>query len=121
VADRGRYLFTVSMDVDPAKEDVFNDVYNTEHTPQLMEVPGVLSGARFVTEKEVTVVIGGERHRMIVENEPKYSAIYEIDSPEVLVSDAWARAVDRGRWPQEVRPYTRNRRVVLRHLISPPS
>jgi len=27
----------------------------------------------------------------------------------VLVSDAWTAAVERGRWPSEVRPFTTNR------------
>jgi hypothetical protein len=30
-----KYLFVASMDVDPAKEDVFNEVYGTEHIPNL--------------------------------------------------------------------------------------
>jgi hypothetical protein len=34
----------------------------------------------------------------------------------VLTSDAWAKAVEVGRWPSQVRPYTRNRRHVLRKL-----
>jgi hypothetical protein len=37
----------------------------------------------------------------------------------VLVSDAWAKAVDQGRWPVEVRPYVHNRRHVLRKLHEP--
>ena len=48
-------------------------------------------------------------------------ALYELESPDVLVSDAWGKAVDTGRWPDEIRPYTKNRRVVLRHLMSAPS
>ena len=48
-----------------------------------------------------------------IEGEPRYSALYEVESPEVLVSDAWAKAVEQGRWPGEVRPFTRNRRHVL--------
>ena len=81
-----------------------------------MEVPGVLSIARF-QRQPLTLVIGGERRTVEIENEPKYAALYELESPEVLVSDAWANGVDSGRWPQEVRPYTRNRRHVLMKLI----
>ena len=33
------YLFTASMDVDPDKEDLFNEVYNTEHIPNLISNP----------------------------------------------------------------------------------
>lgn len=59
------------------------------------------------------MILGGERRTIMAENEPRYSALYEIASPEVLVSEAWARAVEIGRWPGEVRPFTRNRRHVL--------
>ena len=52
-----------------------------------------------------------------MENEPAYLAIYELESPEVLVSEAWAKAVEAGRWPAQVRPYTKNRRHVMRKLI----
>jgi len=112
------YLFAAAMDVEPDKEALFNEVYDEEHIPTLMTVPGVISVARFKTQ-ELTMIIGGERRTIVVENEPRYSALYEIESPEVLTSDAWAKAVDRGRWPDHVRPYTRNRRHVLHRRIFP--
>ncbi len=113
-----KYVFTASMDVQPDKEDLFNEVYDTEHVPLLQAVPGVISIARFKTQ-ELTMIMGGERRAIVVEDEPKFSAVYEIESPEVLTSDAWADAVDQGRWPGEVRPYTTNRRHVLRRLLQP--
>ena len=109
---QSRYLFSAAMDVQPEKEALFNDVYDTEHVPLLLKVPGVISVARFQSEP-VTLVIGGERKRIVVENEPRYNALYEVESPEVLTSEAWAAAVDRGRWPGQVRPFTRNRRHVM--------
>ena len=112
-----KYVFTASMDVQPDKEDLFNEV-DTEHVPLLQAVPGVISIARFKTQ-ELTMIMGGERRAIVVEDEPKFSAVYEIESPEVLTSDAWADAVDQGRWPGEVRPYTTNRRHVLRRLLQP--
>jgi hypothetical protein len=107
-----RYIFSAAMDVDPDKDALFNEVYDREHVPLLVKVPGVVSVARF-KKREVILIIGGQRKTILVENEPTYSALYEIESPEVLVSDAWAKAVDQGRWPGQVRPYTRNRRHVL--------
>ena len=82
----------------------------------LKEVPGVVSIARFKTQ-DLVMVMGGQRQAIAVENEPRFSALYEIESPQVLVSDAWAAAIDSGRWPTEVRPYTKNRRHVLHRLI----
>ena len=111
-----RYVFIVSMDVDPEKEALFNEVYDQEHIPHLLEVPGVVSVTRF-TREPLTLSMGGQQHVVVAESEPKYSAVYEIESPDVLVSPAWAEAVEVGRWPQEVRPYTSNRRHVLRKVI----
>src|SRR2546429_7186662 len=98
------------MDVEPAKEAIFNEVYDREHVPNLLTVPGVIAVARFKRE-ELTLSNGGDRKRIVIEGEPRYSALYEVESPEVLVSDAWAKAVEQGRWPGEVRPFTRNRRL----------
>ena len=112
-----RYLFTASMDVEPATESLFNEVYDGEHVPLLLKVPGVLAVARF-KRQELTMVLGGERKTIVVEHEPHYNALYEIESPEVLTSDAWAKAVDQGRWPGQVRPHTKNRRHVLYRRIS---
>jgi len=109
------YLFTASMDVDPDKEALFNEVYDTEHIPLIRKVPGVRSVRRY-TSVPLTMIIGGEKKTIVAEGEPKYSAMYELDGPEVLVSQAWAKAVDAGRWPGEVRPYTRNRRHTLKKL-----
>ena len=113
-----RYIFTAAMDVAPEKEALFEELYDNEHIPLLREVPGVLAVARFRRE-ELTVIMGGQRHRIVVEDEPRHSAIYEIESPEVLVSDAWAAAVDQGRWPDNVRPFTSNRRPSLRRRVNP--
>jgi hypothetical protein len=107
-----------SMDVDPQQEAIFNEVYDREHVPNLGKVPGILSVTRF-ERQELTMSIGGEKRVIKLENEPKYAAIYELESPAVLVSNAWADAVEQGRWPAQVRPHTKNRRHVLLKLIPP--
>jgi hypothetical protein len=112
-----RFVFTASMDVDPEKEALFNEVYDTEHVPELMKVPGLLAVTR-TTLVPLKMSIGGELKSIVAEGEPKYSATYELESAEVLTSDAWAKAVEKGRWPAQVRPYTRNRRHTLRKVSS---
>ena len=106
-----RYVFIASMDVDADKEAIFNEVYDTEHIPALLTVPGVRSAVRLKGEA-FAVSIGGA-DKPVVHTGPTYSAIFEVDSPDVLVSPQWARAVEAGRWPKEVRPYTRNRQHAL--------
>lgn len=113
---QSRYVFIASMDVDADKEDLFNEVYDHEHVPLLLKVPGVISVTRFESAP-LTMIMAGERRTMETGNEPRYSAMYEIESPEVLVSDAWAEAIDHGRWPTEVRPYTKNRRHTLKKIM----
>ena len=110
MAGKAKYVFIASMDVDPEREAIFNEVYDTEHIPLITKVPGVVSARR-----NVLVPL---KMFIVAEGEPKYSAIYELESPEVLTSEAWAKAVDAGRWPSEVRPYTRNRRHTLRKLTN---
>ncbi len=114
----GRYVFSAAMDVLPDKEALFNEVYDVEHVPLLLAVPGVVSVARFKTQ-ELTLTMGGQRRTIVMENEPKYNTLYEIESPEVLTSEAWARAIDQGRWPDHVRPFTKNRRHVLYERLIP--
>ena len=109
---RAKYLMIASMDVDPEHEAIFNEVYDKEHVPNLSKVPGVLGITRY-KRQELTMNIGGERKTIRIENEPLYTAIYELESPEVLTSAAWDKAVEEGRWPAQVRPYTKNRRHVL--------
>jgi len=103
------------MDVNPDKEDLFNEVYDREHVPYLTSVPGVLGATRSVREP-LTMMLAGEKRTMDPGDEPKYSVIYELASPQVLLSDAWAEAGERGRWPTEVRPHTTNRRHILRKV-----
>ena len=116
MAGKGKYLMIASMDVDPEHEAIFNEVYDKEHIPNLSKVPGVVSVMRY-KKGELTMNIGGERKTIVIENEPQYTAIYEIESPDVLISPAWDKAIEDGRWPSQVRPYTKNRRHVLLKLM----
>ncbi len=113
-----KYLFTVGLDVDPAHESLFNEVYDQEHAPALQKVPGVVSVARF-KKGDLVMAIDGQNRTIVVEDEPKYFAIYEIESPDVLTTQVWASAIDGGRWRHQVRPHTTNRRLALRELITP--
>ena len=112
-----RYIFIASMDVDDDKEDLFNKVYDTEHIPLILKVPGVISAKRY-RSVPLTMMIDGEKRTIVADSEPRHSAVYELESADVLTSNAWAEAVDAGRWPTEVRPFTRNRRHVLKILNS---
>lgn len=109
-----KYLFVVSMDVDADREALFNEVYDTEHIPTLLKVPGVQAVLRLQGEP-FAMSLGGQERKVAHEG-PRYTALYEIDGPHVLVSAEWAKAVELGRWPTHVRPFTRNRRHALYKL-----
>jgi hypothetical protein len=110
------YAMLASMDVDDAHVDVFDNLYNSEHIPSLVQVPGVLSITRFVATP-FTMRIAGEAKLFDATGFPRFTAVYELAAPDVVASDAWASAVEEGRWPAEVRPHTRNRQhVMLRRL-----
>ena len=113
----GNYLLIAAMDVEPGKEDLLNEVYDTEHIPEIMKIPGVVSVSRM--EKVPLILgIGGEVKEIPTGDRPKFTAIYEIESPEVLKSREWGEAVEYGRWPEQVRPYTSNRQFTLQRVTS---
>jgi hypothetical protein len=91
-------LFLVRMDVAHDHDARFNEVYDTEHLPNLAAVPGVRRASRY---------------RQPSQAEPRYIAAYELDSPAVIETPAWKKAGEAGRWPGEIRPLTMNRRLAV--------
>ena len=89
-----RYCYMVRMDVQHDKDLLFNEVYDTEHIPELARLSGV---SRIV------------RYRTAVHHEPRYMVLYEVEHPSIPTSPEWKAAADKGRWAPEVRPYTMNR------------
>ena len=108
---RAPYIFIASMDVVPDREELFNQVYDQEHMPNLARVEGVVGIDRY-QRIDLTMSIGGQL-RQVPPTQPKYHAVYALESPDVLISDSWAKAVEMGRWPDAVRPFTTNRQHLL--------
>lgn len=102
------------MGVDPDHDAVFNEVYDAEHVPALLGVPGVRSAVRY-RAVPFAMVIGGTRLE-VAPPAAGYVVVYEIDSPDVVTSPEWVAAVESGRWPAEVRPHTRDRN----HMVLAP-
>jgi hypothetical protein len=104
MATPARYLYLVMMDVEPEKEADFNRVYDTEHIPALLRVPGVLSATRY---------------RTATDGVPRYAALYEIENPDVPQSEAFQRAANSGEWPVGIRPHTHNHKRIVYTRIEP--
>jgi hypothetical protein len=86
-------FLAVWTDIAPEAEREFNEWYNTEHIPQLLGVPGFLSGRRY----------------QAVEGEPKYLALYELAIPEVLKTDAFRQVRESPtEWSKKIIPLFRN-------------
>lgn len=90
----GRALLLVMMDVDPEHEAEFNRWYEREHIPERMAIPGFLSARRY----------------RAIEGEPKYLALYELESPDVLDSEAYRYWYGEGRteWTRRILAEARN-------------
>ena len=105
-----KYLFVASMDVDPDKEDLFNEVYDTEHIPNLLKVPGVYAVTRIRTNlrrEYRRCRAAGHAHGVTVQRPLRDRGAARAGQRSV------GQAVELGRWPSQVRPYTRNRQHAL--------
>jgi hypothetical protein len=91
-------LLLSAMNVDPAAEADFDAWYESEHIPQLLQVPGCLAARRF------RVTSGAQRHL----------ALYHLTGPEVVASTSWTNASGTP-WALKLRPHLSDRlRLVLR-------
>ena len=95
------YIYVVQMDIPNELEEEFNRIYDTQHVPNIIKVPGVHGCVRYKLESAD------------VEGVARYAAVYEIDSPDIPESDGWKAESDKGDWPSQIRPHTSNRS----HLI----
>jgi hypothetical protein len=93
-----KYIYIAQVSIAPEKEKAFNELYDSEHLPYVLEVPGVLSGRRFKLEWADT------------DEMPQYLAIYELDDPNLPKTDAWKIAADKGAWRKTIGPYMTVRR-----------
>ena len=87
MAQKGRGIFMVYVDIDTQHVQEFNKWYNEEHLPELLSVPGILSAARYEAVK------GG----------PQYLACYELESVAVMQTPAFTNR-PRTPWGQKVSP-----------------
>jgi hypothetical protein len=73
-------LLLVMMDQDDSiDENEFNEWYNSIHLPERLACPGFVAARRFVA----------------VEGQPRYLALYELDSLDALTSQPWHARVTR--------------------------
>jgi hypothetical protein len=71
--DSAPALLFVATDLDPADEAAVNRWYDERHVPQRQALPGFRTARRYVA----------------FSGSPKYAALYDMDSPDALKSDAY--------------------------------
>jgi hypothetical protein len=74
-------LLLFMTDIDPALEGEFNRWYEEEHPDERMAIPGFITARRF----------------QAIEGSPKYLAIYDLESPDVLQSATYRHIVGPGK------------------------
>ena len=72
-----KILMEVRVNIAPEVENEFNEWYNDAHVPEILAVPGFISGRRF---------------QRISGDEIKYMALYELKSLDALRSEAYKQA-----------------------------
>jgi hypothetical protein len=96
------YVFWVMMDIEPHREALFNDLYDNEHLPLLLKLPGSVNAVRYRTSAA---------------GEPRYLCAYEVENTTLPMSKLWNETSDIGRWKPEVRPYTFNKRYIVSERV----
>jgi hypothetical protein len=75
--EKRKGLLLVMNEVAPEMEGEFNRWYDEEHISERLTCPGFISARRF----------------QALEGEPKYLALYELESPDVLQSEHYLRDI----------------------------
>lgn len=92
------YILLIQMDIPAGLENDFNRLYESEHIPNLLQVDGVHSCARYRLEASSD------------DGMARYAAIYEVDTPDIHQTDKWQRQADiECDWMTKIRPNTYNR------------
>lgn len=100
------YFYMVTFEIAPEDEAEFNEIYDTEHIPNLLRVPGVHGILRF---KDGTPNASG----WLV-----YSALYLIARPDLPDTPEWKTASDIGRWAPVMRPRLKSRQRRIGPIVA---
>ncbi|HJO82006.1 MAG TPA: DUF4286 family protein [SAR202 cluster bacterium] len=88
-AKKGTGLLMVWTEVPAELEEEYNRWYNEEHVAERLSVPGILNAARYE----------------VVTTGPKHLAMYELESSEVLDSEAYRKLKDEpSDWSRRMSP-----------------
>ena len=91
------YCMMITFEIAPADEPEFNDIYDNDHIPNIMKLPGVLEIIRFRDASP------NEKGFLV------YSAIYFLAKENLHETPEWKKLSDLGRWGPVIRPKVKSR------------
>lgn len=99
-------LLLAALDVPDAFVAEFNRIYDNEHVPQLLALPGFLNGRRF----------------QAVDGKPRFQAVYDLASPDAFAPAIFeAQSKINNEWNEKVRPqYTFRESGVFEQILPDP-
>jgi hypothetical protein len=100
------FFYLVTFEIAPEDEAEFNEIYDTEHIPNILEVDGVLQVIRF---RDAEPTAAGWLH---------YSALYMIARPDLPGTPEWRAKSDIGRWAPVIRPRVKSRHQRLGTVVA---
>jgi hypothetical protein len=92
-----RYFYMVTFEIAPEDEGEFNEIYDNEHIPDLLQVDGV-KGVLRLRDGEPN-----ERGWLV------YSALYLITRLDLPDTPQWKARSEIGRWAPVIRPRLKSR------------
>ncbi len=109
-------LFTVGHDVPPNREEEFNEWYNTEHIPAMVNrVPGFVTARRFRDVGDSLPPGSGK-----ASSSPKYVTVYDLGDEKVLESETFLKETN-SPWSSWIRSwYSRRFRILARRIYPKP-
>jgi len=95
-----RFLLIVATDVESEMEEEFNEWYEKEHIPELLEIPGVLGAHRYIS----------------MNGTPKYFTIYEHENEHVREKEEYKNVLNTA-WAKRIRAHLINfKKVFLKRI-----
>jgi hypothetical protein len=91
------FYMMVTFEIAPEDEAEFNDIYDTEHVPNISRLDGVLEVIRFrdATPNDKGFLV--------------YSALYFLAKENLHLTPQWTALSDLGRWAPVMRPKLKSR------------
>lgn len=104
MADTRRGLLLVMMEPEEGYADELNAWYDEEHLPERLSCPGFTAARRF------------ELLEGSPEGQPRYLALYDLESAEVLSSEAYLAMVPPSEWSARLLPHVKVTRNVYTEI-----